>query len=89
LFYFLMLLLCGVNVPLDALPGALAAVGRALPLTHGIEAARAVAAGAPLHAVDHLIAQEALVGAAYGVAAYALLRLFEAEGRRRGTLETM
>src|SRR4029453_4442446 len=89
LFYFLMLLLCGVNVPLDALPGSLAVVGRALPLTHGIEAARAVAAGAPLRAVDHLIGQEALVGAAYGVAAYALLRLFEAEGRRRATLETM
>jgi ABC-2 type transport system permease protein len=89
LFYFLMLLFCGVNVPLDALPGSLAAVGRALPLTHGIEAAREVAAGAPLRAVDHLIAQEALVGVAYGVAAYALLRLFEAEGCRRATLETM
>ena len=89
LFYFLMLLFCGVNVPLDALPSWLAAVGRALPMTHGIEAAREVAAGAPLSAVDHLIAREALVGVAYGVAAYALLRLFEAEGRRRATLETM
>ena len=89
LFYFLMLLLCGVNVPLDALPGWLAAVGRALPMTHGIEAARAVAAGAPLRAVDYLVAREALVGAVYVAAAYAMLRLFEAEGRRRATLETM
>jgi ABC-2 type transport system permease protein len=89
LFYFLMLLFCGVNVPLDALPGWVAAVGRALPLTHGIEAARAVAAGAPLDAVGHLVTREALVGAVYAGVAYALLRLFEAEGRRRATLETM
>jgi ABC-2 type transport system permease protein len=89
LFYFLMLLICGVNVPLDALPGWVAAVGRALPLTHGIEAARAVAAGVPLGAVGHLVTREALVGAVYACSAYGLLRLFEAEGRRRATLETM
>ena len=40
LAYFLMLLFCGVNVPLDDLPGWIAAIGRCLPLTHGIEAAR-------------------------------------------------
>jgi ABC-2 type transport system permease protein len=84
-----MLLFCGVNVPLDALPDWLAAAGRALPMTHGIEAARAEAGGAPLRADDHQIAREALVGAVYGTAAYAMLRLFEAEGRRRATLETI
>ena len=46
LAYFLMLLFCGVNIPLDELPGWMSAVGRCLPLTHGIEAARQVAAGA-------------------------------------------
>ncbi len=38
--YYLMWLLCGVNIPLDALPGWLAQIGRLMPLTHGIAAAR-------------------------------------------------
>jgi len=33
------ILVCGVNVALDDLPGWLAAIGRCLPLSHGIEAA--------------------------------------------------
>ena len=88
LVYFLLLLFCGVNVPVDALPDWMEAVGRVLPLTHGIEAAREVAAGAGLGDVGGALATEALVGAAYAVAAYALFRLFEAEGRRRASLET-
>lgn len=88
LVYFLMLLLCGVNVPVGDLPGWLEAVGRALPLTHGIEAAREIVAGASLGSVRDLVVTEALVGAAYAVVAYVLFRLFEAEGRRRGSLET-
>ena len=46
LVYFLMLLVCGVNVANGDLPGWLGAIGRSLPLTHGIEAARRVAEGA-------------------------------------------
>jgi ABC-2 type transport system permease protein len=87
LAYYLMLLLCGAVVPLAALPGWLAAVGRALPITHGIEAARDLAAGIPLAAVAGLVAQEAVVGLAYGLLGYTLLRLFEREGRRRSTLD--
>ena len=41
LAYFLMLLFCGVNIPLETLPGWMSAIGRCLPLTHGIAAARA------------------------------------------------
>jgi ABC-2 type transport system permease protein len=85
--YFLMLLLCGVNVPLSALPHWLQLVGRGMPLTHGIEAARKVADGAALGSVDGLIGTELLIGACYFAAAYVLLRIFEAEGRRRASLE--
>ena len=85
--YFLMLLLCGVNVPLSALPGWLATIGRGLPLTHGIEAARKVAAGASLSSVGTLLWKEAVIGLCYFLAAYALMRIFEAEGRRRASLE--
>lgn len=87
--YFLMLLLCGVNVPLDRLPGWMATIGSGLPLTHGIAATREVAAGASLASVDTLVWKEAAVGAAWALGAYLMLRLFEAEGRRRATLETM
>jgi ABC-2 type transport system permease protein len=85
--YFLMLLFCGVNVPLSALPHWMQIVGRGMPLTHGIEAARKVAGGASLGSVDGLIGTELLIGACYFAAAYVLLRVFEAEGRRRASLE--
>ncbi|MEU1145958.1 ABC transporter permease [Streptomyces sp. NPDC005863] len=39
---YLMLLVCGVNISLDALPGWLAAIGHVMPMSDGIEAARAV-----------------------------------------------
>jgi ABC-2 type transport system permease protein len=85
--YFLMLLLCGVNVPLSALPHGLQLIGRGMPLTHGIEAARKVAGGASLSSVGGLLGTELLIGACYFAAAYVLLRVFEAEGRRRASLE--
>jgi ABC-2 type transport system permease protein len=89
LAYYLMLLLCGVNVPLERLPGWLAAVGGVLPLTHGIQAARQLAAGARLSDVAGLLGREALVGATYAALGYVLLRLFEAESRRRASLDTL
>lgn len=88
LMYFLMLLFCGVNVPLETLPGWMQGVGQALPLTHGIEAARAVAADASFGDVIGLVRTEALIGLAYAALAYSLFRVFEFEGRRRGTLST-
>ena len=88
LAYFVMLVFCGVNVPLDELPGWMSAIGRALPLTHGIEAGREVASGGGLGQVDGLLAREALIGTLYAGAAYAMFRVFEAEGRRRASFET-
>ena len=85
--YFVLLLFCGVNVPLYALPHWMQVVASGLPLTHGIAAARAVAAGAPLSSVDGLVGKELAVGVCYAVLAYVLLRIFEVEGRRRASLE--
>jgi ABC-2 type transport system permease protein len=89
LAYFLMLLLCGVNIPLEVLPGWMEAIGRALPLTHGIAAAREVAAGAALADVAGLVRTELGIGAAYAAGAYLLFRLLERESRRRAVLDTM
>jgi ABC-2 type transport system permease protein len=77
-----------VNIPVDELPGWLEAVSRSIPLTHGIEAAREVAAGASLSDVSDLVVTELAIGALYTAAAFALFRLFEFEGRRRASLET-
>ena len=88
LAYFLMLLFCGVNIPLDVLPGWMSAVGRCLPLTHGIAAAREVAAGAPLGARR----RARLDGArrsrvAYAAAGFVLFRCLERESRRSAVLD--
>jgi ABC-2 type transport system permease protein len=89
LAYFLMLLFCGVNVPLDALPGWMETIGHGLPLTHGIMAAREVAAGASLADVGGLVWTELAVGAGYAAAAYLLFRVLERESRRRAVLDTL
>jgi ABC-2 type transport system permease protein len=86
--YYLMWLLCGVNIPLDALPGWLSQIGRLMPLTHGIAAAREIASGASLSSVGGLVWTEVGVAAAWGTIAFTLVRYFEYEGRRRASLET-
>ncbi|HJR46370.1 MAG TPA: ABC transporter permease [Actinomycetota bacterium] len=88
LVYFLMLLFCGVNIPIESLPPWMEAIGRSVPLTHGIIAAREVAAGADLAAVGDLVRTELAIGAGYGCIAFGLFRYFELETRRRATLET-
>ena len=87
LAYFLMLLFCGVNIPLDVLPGWMSAVGRLLPLTHGIAAAREVAAGASLGDVGSLVLTELGIAAAYAAAGLALFRFLERESRRTAVLD--
>jgi ABC-2 type transport system permease protein len=88
LVVLLLLLFCGVNIPFDSLPGWMQTVARGLPLTHGIQAARELADGVAFSEVSGLIATEALIGACYAALALGLFRFFEAEGRRRATLET-
>jgi ABC-2 type transport system permease protein len=87
LAYFLMLLFCGVNIPLDVLPGWMSFVGRCLPLTHGIAAAREVAAGASLGDVGGLVLTEAGIAAAYATVGFLLFRFFERESRRAAVLD--
>lgn len=83
----LLLIFCGANVPVDALPTWMEAVSRWLPLTHAIEAAREVAAGGSLASVAGLVGRELGLGVVYGAVGLVALRLLEEEGRRRATLE--
>jgi ABC-2 type transport system permease protein len=87
LAYFLMLLFCGVNIPIDELPGWMSVISRCLPLTHGIEAARRVAAGASIGDVAGLVWAELGIAVAYATAAFLLFRFLERESRRTAVLD--
>lgn len=85
--YFVLLLLSGANVPLDVMPVWLSALGRGVPLTHGIQAARLAFAGGDTNRVLGLVGIEALVGTAYLVAGYFFFSRIERRAKRLGTLE--
>ena len=85
--YYVMWILCGVNLPASALPGALVWIGRVLPMTHGIEAARRVAGGGGLGSAWMPLLVELGIGLGWAEAALLLFKLFEAEGKHRATLE--
>ena len=82
-----LLIFCGVNIPLDKLPHWMHVTAEGLPLTHAIAAARRVADGASLGSVGTSIAVEAALGIGYLAVGLVLLRVFEEQGRRQGTLE--
>jgi ABC-2 type transport system permease protein len=86
IFGFL-LIFTGANVPLDELPGWMSAISHGLPFTHAIAAARELADGASFGSVADTVATEVLVGLAYLVVGYAMLRFFEWQGRKHATLE--
>ena len=62
LVFAVLLVFCGVNVPLDDLPGWMSTVAEALPVTHAVEAARDVVAGASLGSVADLLVTEVAIG---------------------------
>jgi len=81
------LLFCGVNIPLEALPGWMQFVGNLLPFTHGLEAVRQAAEGAGLDQVGGLILTELLIGVIYALLAFFLFRFLEQSARRNATLD--
>ena len=88
IIFGLLLIFCGVNIPLDDLPGWMSTIAQGLPLTHSIEAARELADGASLADVAGLLGTEVLVGTVWAALGFVLLRVFEYEARRRATLES-
>jgi ABC-2 type transport system permease protein len=62
-------------------------IGRCLPLTHAIEAARAVAHGAAWSDVSGLVGTELLIGAVYVVVGLLALRWLEHLSRAHATLD--
>lgn len=84
---YVMMILCGINFPIDVLPEAVQAISRALPVTHGLMAVRAVIEGAAYADVLPLAGRELLTGLVYGVAAWLLFAYRLRVVRQRGTLE--
>jgi ABC-type polysaccharide/polyol phosphate export permease len=82
-----LLIFCGVNVPLDKLPHWMRLAAEGLPVTHAVAASRLVAGGASLASVRTPLLVEMTLGSAYLFVGFALLRWFEAQGRRHGTLD--
>lgn len=85
----LLLLLTGVNVPAAGLPAWMRVVGEVLPITHAARAARHLAVGDGFAAAAPALAAELAVGIGYAVLAAVLLKVFEAESRRRASLDTL
>jgi ABC-2 type transport system permease protein len=82
-----LLIFCGVNIPIGSLPGWMQAVSEYLPVTHGLRAARRVADGASLRDVGGLVAAELAVGLSYALVGFVWLRRLELVARRGATLE--
>jgi ABC-2 type transport system permease protein len=87
LLFGVLLIFCGVNVPLSAMPAWMGSVAEWLPMTHGIAAAREVAAGADWSQVAVLVRTELAIGVLYVALGLALLAVFERESRARATLD--
>jgi ABC-2 type transport system permease protein len=83
----LLLIFTGANVPVAELPGWMQTVANSVPLTHGIEAAREVANGAPLSEVSDLLLTEFLIGVVYTVVGYQALRFMENQSRKRASIQ--
>lgn len=84
---FIILLLSGANVPLAELPGPVAALSQAIPLTRTVAAARLYSGGASLDAGLGLLLGDLALGAVYGVAGFVVFNWLETRARRDGRLE--
>jgi ABC-2 type transport system permease protein len=83
----MMLLLCGVNYPLNMLPDAAQSVAGFLPMTHGLQALRKLLEGDSYLGVRELLTREVGIGLFYAVVAYLVWHWQIERARRTGTTE--
>jgi ABC-2 type transport system permease protein len=87
IIFGLLLIFTGANVPLEEMPGWMEAIGRSVPLTHAIEAAREIADGASLGDVSGLLGTEFAIGVVYTFVGYQALRYMEYSSRKRASIQ--
>jgi len=88
-FYYILLVMTGVNIPVAMLPQILQFIAALLPITRGLQATRQIITGAHLGHVSTLLVGELLIGLVYITIGYLLFRIVESQARQRGTLETV
>jgi ABC-type polysaccharide/polyol phosphate export permease len=81
-------ILTGIILPASVLPVGLQEIGKCLPMTNGLAAARAVFYGAPFGDVYFDIIREFMTAIVYFAVGYLCFVVFEKIARRTGTLET-
>jgi len=89
IFTYILLIFCGVNFPVQALPQILQPISYAFPLTYGVTAARQTIAGANLLDISALLSQQLIVGFLSMVLGYVFFRTFEREARKTGRIEAV
>jgi ABC-2 type transport system permease protein len=87
--YFSLLVFSGANVEVTSLPAWMQFISSILPLTRGIAASRALAAGASFSEISPLLVSEFAIGLLYGLLGYVLFSWFETQAKQKGTLETV
>ncbi len=85
--FWAMAAICGVNVATSFFPVWVRAIAYLLPLTHGLQALRALLAGASAGEVLTDVAAELLIGSMWMALTLVTFRWFAEGGRRTGTLE--
>jgi ABC-2 type transport system permease protein len=87
IFTFVLLIFCGINFEVQALPQGIQFVSYLIPLTYGVQAGRQVIDGSTLVGVSSLIGGMLITGLiSYGLG-YAFFRMFEKTARKTGRLE--
>jgi ABC-2 type transport system permease protein len=86
-FAYAMIVFCGVNIPTSALPPAVQVIGNLLPVTHGLQAVRALIDGAIYASVWPLIGKEILIAFIYSAVAWLTFGYRMRVTRQRGTFE--
>ncbi|MEU1946561.1 ABC transporter permease [Streptomyces sp. NPDC059474] len=85
--YLAMMTFCGVQVPVGYWPAPIGWVAECIPITHGLRAMNALAAGGRADMVRQQVLEAALCGVFWILVANAAFRLLAERGRRDGSIE--
>jgi len=89
IFTYILLIFCGVNFPVSALPQPLQVVSYIFPLTYGISAGRNAIMGATLIDIAPVLGQMLIVGFVSIMLGYICFRTFENVARKTGRIEAV
>jgi len=81
------LVICGVNFPVDRLPGWAQTIAHCHPLTYAVEATRGAVAGMTVGDLSDPIMMMIVLGVIFIVASYFTFRFFEKLARKKGRMD--